>query len=60
VALLALAWARAARVSRALPEDDPLRAAKLQSAGFFFNYLPSRVAQYRVAIENACEALPFV
>ena len=60
VTLLALAWARAARVSRALPEDDPLRADKLQSARFFFNYLPSRVAQYRVAIENACQALPFV
>ena len=60
VTLLALSWARAARVSRALPADDPLRADKLQSARFFFNYLPSRVAQYRVAIENACEALPFV
>ncbi|VVN73606.1 acyl-CoA dehydrogenase family protein [Pseudomonas fluorescens] len=58
--LLALAWARAARVSRALPEEDPLRAGKLQSAGFFFNYLPSRVAQHLAAIEGAQAALAFV
>ncbi|WP_345894185.1 purine-cytosine permease family protein [Pseudomonas emilianonis] len=60
VALLALAWARAARVSRALPEDDPLRAAKLQSAGFFFDYLPSRLAQHLGAIDAARAALAFV
>jgi alkylation response protein AidB-like acyl-CoA dehydrogenase len=60
VTLLAMAWARAARVSRALPDDDPLRAAKLQSAGFFFDYLPSRLAQYLGAIDAARAALAFV
>jgi hypothetical protein len=60
VALLAFAWARAARVSRALPEDDPLRAAKLQSAGFFFDYLPARLAQHLGAIDSARAALAFV
>ncbi|OIN47356.1 acyl-CoA dehydrogenase family protein [Pseudomonas costantinii] len=60
VTLLALAWARAARVSRTLPEEDPLRAGKLQSAGFFFDYLPSRVAQHVGAIEGARAALAFV
>ncbi|MFN3355578.1 MAG: acyl-CoA dehydrogenase [Pseudomonas sp.] len=60
VALLAFAWARAARVSRALPEDDPLRAAKLQSAGFFFDYLPSRLAAHLGAINSARAALAFV
>ncbi|WP_447095475.1 acyl-CoA dehydrogenase family protein [Pseudomonas sp. CF10PS3] len=60
VALLAFAWARAARVSRALPEGDPLRAAKLQSAGFFFDYLPSRLAQHLGAIDGARAALAFV
>lgn len=60
VALLALAWARAARVSSALPEDAPLRASKRQSAGFFFDYLPSRVAQHLGAIESARAALAFI
>ena len=60
VALLAFAWARAARVSRALPEEDPLRAAKLQSAGFFFDYLPSRLAQHLGAIDGARAALAFI
>ncbi|WPN20836.1 acyl-CoA dehydrogenase [Pseudomonas marginalis] len=60
VALLAFAWARAARVSRALPDDDPLRAAKLQSAGFFFDYLPSRLAQHLGAIDGARAALAFI
>lgn len=60
VALLAMAWARAARVSRALPEEDPLRAAKLQSAGFFFDYLPSRLAQHLGAIDCARAVLAFV
>jgi hypothetical protein len=60
VALLAFAWARAARVSRALREDDPLRAAKLQSAGFFFDYLPSRLAQHLGAIDGARAALAFI
>lgn len=60
ISLLALSWARAARVSRALPEHDPLRANKLQSAGFFFDYLPSRVAQHVMAIEAARAALAFV
>lgn len=60
VTLLALAWARAARVSRALPEEDPLRAGKLQSAGFFFDYLPSRVAQHLGAVVDARAALPFI
>ena len=60
VTLLAMAWARAARVSRALPDDDPLRAAKLQSAGFFFDYLPSRLAQHLGAIDAARAALAFV
>ncbi|WP_288097629.1 acyl-CoA dehydrogenase [Pseudomonas sp.] len=60
VALLAMAWTRAARVSRALPEDDPLRAAKLQSAGFFFDYLPSRVTQHLSAIDGARAALAFI
>ncbi|MFJ4135615.1 acyl-CoA dehydrogenase [Pseudomonas cyclaminis] len=60
VALLAFAWARAARVSRALPEGDPVRGAKLQSAGFFFDYLPSRLAQHLGAIDGARAALAFV
>lgn len=60
VTLLALSWARAARVSRALPETDPLRAGKLQSAGFFFDYLPSRLAQHLAAIVDARAALAFI
>lgn len=60
VTLMAFAWARAARVCTALPEDDPVRACKLQSAGFFFDYLPSRVAQHLVAINSARAALAFV
>jgi hypothetical protein len=61
VTLLAFSWARAARVSRALPETDPTRACKLQSARFFFNYVfPYRVAQHLIAIESARETLAFV
>jgi hypothetical protein len=60
VTLLALSWARAARVSRALPETDPLRAGKLQSAGFFFDYLPSRLAQHLAAIVDARATLAFI
>lgn len=60
VALLALAWTRAARVSRLLPDSDPLRAGKLESASFFFAYLLPE-ADYRIAAIRAAKApLPFL
>ena len=55
VALLGFAWARAARVSRLLPDSDPLQASKLQTAHFFFAYgLPE--ADYRIASIHAAKA----
>jgi len=60
LSLLALAWARAARVSRKLPEGDPLRGAKLETAGFFFSYLLPQVEQRMTAVRNARAALAFV
>jgi alkylation response protein AidB-like acyl-CoA dehydrogenase len=58
--LLALAWARAARVSRQLPEDDPLRAVKLETAGFFFSYLLPQTAQHMAAVRGARAELAFI
>jgi hypothetical protein len=60
VALLAYSWSRAARVSRLLPDSDPLRASKLETAGFFFAYLLPE-ADYRIAAIRAAKApLPFL
>ena len=60
VALLGFAWVRGARVSRLLPDSDPVRASKLQTAQFFFAYvLPE--ADYRIAsIRGAMARLAFV
>ena len=58
--LLALAWARAARVSRQLPEDDPLRAVKLETAGFFFSYLLPQAEQHMAAVRGARARLAFI
>ena len=55
VALLAFAWARAARVSRLLVDSDPLRASKLETASFFFAYLLPE-ADYRIAAIRAARA----
>ncbi|WP_404937101.1 acyl-CoA dehydrogenase family protein [Pseudomonas sp. JDS08PS003] len=60
LSLLALAWARAARVSRRLPEGDPLRGAKLETAGFFFSYLLPQVEQRMTAVRNARAELAFI
>ena len=60
VALLAFSWARAARVSRLLPDSDPLRANKLETAGFFFAYLLPEADQCIAAIRAARAPLPFV
>ena len=59
VALLAFAWTRSARVSRVLPDSDPLRVSKLETAGFFFAYVLPQV-DYRIAVIRAAKAaLPF-
>ncbi|WP_236186299.1 acyl-CoA dehydrogenase [Pseudomonas protegens] len=60
LSLLALAWARAARVSRRLPEGDPQRGAKLETAGFFFSYLLPQVEQRMTAVRGARAALAFI
>ncbi len=60
VALLAFSWARAARVSRLLPESDPLRAHKLETARFFFAYLLPEADQRLAAIRAARAPLPFL
>lgn len=60
LSLLALAWARAARVSRRLPEGDPLRGAKLATAGFFFSYLLPQVEQRMTAVRSARAELAFI
>ena len=60
LSLLALAWARAARVSRGLPEIDPLRVAKLETAGFFFSYLLPQAEQRITAVRGARAALAFI
>ena len=60
VALLAFSWARAARVSRLLPDSDPLRANKLETAGFFFAYLLPEADQRLAAIRAARAPLPFL
>ncbi|MDP4573265.1 acyl-CoA dehydrogenase [Pseudomonas sp. LPH60] len=60
LSLLALAWTRAARVSRRLPEGDPLRGAKLETAGFFFSYLLPQVEQRMTAVRSARAGLAFI
>ena len=60
VALLAFSWARAARVSRLLPDSDPLRANKLETARFFFAYLLPEADQRLAAIRAARAPLPFL
>lgn len=60
VALLGFSWARAARVSRLLPDGDPLRANKLQTARFFFAYLLPEADQRLAAIRAARAPLPFL
>ncbi|MNU10256.1 hypothetical protein D3C72_2573060 [compost metagenome] len=60
MALLAFSWARAARVSRLLPESDPLRAHKLETARFFFAYLLPEADQRLAAIRAARAPLPFL
>jgi hypothetical protein len=43
-----------------LPDSDPLRASKLETAGFFFAYLLPE-ADYRIAAIRAAKApLPFL
>ncbi|MBJ2258064.1 acyl-CoA dehydrogenase [Pseudomonas psychrophila] len=60
VALLGFAWVRGARVSRLLPDSDPVRAGKLQTAQFFFAYLLPE-ADYRIAsVRGAQASLAFV
>lgn len=60
VALLGFSWARAARVSRLLPDGDPLRANKLETARFFFAYLLPEADQRLAAIRAARAPLPFL
>lgn len=60
LSLLALAWARAARVSRRLPQGDPLRGAKLATAKFFFSYLLPQVEQRMTAVRSARAELAFI
>lgn len=60
VALLGFSWARAARVSRLLPDSDPLRANKLETARFFFAYLLPEADQRLAAIRAARVPLPFL
>ena len=60
VALLGFSWARAARVSRLLPDSDPLRANKLETARFFFAYLLPEADQRLAAIRAARAPLPFL
>jgi hypothetical protein len=60
VALLAFAWARAARVALALTDSDPLRISKLQTASFFFAYLLPEADQRIAAIRAARAPLPFL
>jgi alkylation response protein AidB-like acyl-CoA dehydrogenase len=60
VALLAFAWTRAARVARSLPDSDPLRISKLQTASFFFAYLLPEADQRIAAIRAAKAPLPFL
>ena len=60
VALLGFSWARAARVSSLLPDGDPLRANKLQTARFFFAYLLPEADQRLAAIRAARAPLPFL
>ncbi|BAQ81498.1 acyl-CoA dehydrogenase [Pseudomonas sp. St29] len=60
LSLLALAWTRAARVSRRLPEGDPLRGAKLETAGFFFSYLLPQVEPRMTAVRSARAGLAFI
>ncbi|MEB0150832.1 acyl-CoA dehydrogenase C-terminal domain-containing protein, partial [Pseudomonas sp. CCC2.2] len=55
LALLAFAWVRTARVSRQLPESDPLRAHKLETAEYFFAYELPQV-DYRIAAIHAARA----
>lgn len=58
--LLAFAWARTARVSGCLPDSDPLRISKLETASFFFAYLLPE-ADHRIAAIRAAKApLPFL
>lgn len=60
LALLAFAWARAARVSRQLPESDPLRASKLETAEYFFAYELPQVDYRIAAIQAAKASLAFI
>jgi len=43
-----------------LPEGDPLRGAKLETAGFFFSYLLPQVEQRMTAVRGARAALAFI
>ncbi|MGH8486145.1 MAG: acyl-CoA dehydrogenase C-terminal domain-containing protein, partial [Pseudomonas sp.] len=58
--LLAFAWARAARCVQGLAEDDPVRAVKLESARFCFDYLLTEVDRQIAAVRAAQAPLPFV
>lgn len=58
--LLAFAWTRAARVSQALPSEDPQRLTKPETARFFFAYLMPEHARAVLSIEHARAPLPFL
>lgn len=59
-ALLAFAWARTARVAQPLLADNPWYQEKLDSAGFFFNYLLPEVDLHIARIQAAHAPLPFL
>ncbi|WP_295472413.1 acyl-CoA dehydrogenase family protein [uncultured Pseudomonas sp.] len=58
--LLAFAWCRAARVAQALPEHDERRAAKLETAGFFFTWLLPQADRHLAGLHSARQPLPFL
>ncbi|MNJ57722.1 hypothetical protein D3C77_533230 [compost metagenome] len=58
--LLAFAWARAARCVMGLAVDDPLRVEKLESAGFFFDYLLPALDCQAAAVRAAQAQLPYL
>lgn len=58
--LLAFAWTRAARVAQHLTADDPLRAAKLETAQFFFTWLLPEADRHIAGLHSAKLPLPFV
>ncbi|PSS58436.1 acyl-CoA dehydrogenase [Pseudomonas sp. BBP2017] len=58
--LLAFAWARTVRCVQGLAAEDPLRQEKLESAGFFFDYLLPVFDSQIAAVRAAQAPLPFI